>query len=269
MNPSGKVVAITGASSGLGRALALEFAQAGAHVALLGRDAATLESIAAELRGRGTRAETFPHDLLAPGVRAGELVHAVEEKLGPLAILVSNAGGATSGLFTDIPDEEFRSSIEANLIGSAVLIRAAARAMLPRGDGSIVIISSGVALRAIPGYSPYCAAKAGLSALADSLRVELGDAGIRVVTVYPGRMATALDARVRHFGAPWPAAPGQGADARHIASRVVAGVRRDAASVVVRGPAWIAWWLHRFSPRLVDRILARRFRVLRERSRQP
>ena len=256
----GKVVLITGASGGFGGALAREFARARSRIALCGRDRNKLDSLAEELRSDGAMAEAFVHDLCdLEGAPA--LVETVESRLGPVAVLINNAGGATTGLVADIPVAEFIEALRSNLLGAIALTKAALPRMLERKDGSIVFISSGAALRALPAYAPYSAAKAGLSAFADSLRAELRGCGVTVITIYPGKLATQFDQRSRRYGEPLAAPRGGGSLPARIAKRVLRAVRNDKSIVMIRGAAWAAAWLGRLAPALVDRILAGRAKM--------
>lgn len=266
MSLAGKIVLLTGASSGLGRALASAFAGAGCRVAAVGRNEAALAALAAELRARGAVVEPFTHDLHRFD-GAAELVAQVESRIGPVAILVNNAGAGVSGTVADVPMAEFLGALESNLLGAIALSKAVLPGMLGRKDGALAFVSSGVALRALPGYAPYSAAKAALSAFADSLRVELAGSGISVTTVYPGKLVTPFQRRSRHFGQPF-ASPGGGALPERIAARILDAVEKRKPFVTVRGAAWLAAWLDMLAPGLVDRVLAARFDNMRRTTRR-
>ncbi len=259
MNLAGRVVLITGGSAGLGAALARAFGRAGCRVAVAGRHAARTEAVAAGLCREGCDAQAFLSDLRNADAAAA-LADDVTRRMGPIAILVNNAGFVTAGLVSDVPLVAFRHSLAVNLLAPVTLIQAVLPSMLRAREGAIVMVSSGVALRALPGEAPYSAAKAALSALADSLRVELRGTGVSVTTVYPGRLATEINANAERYGDGATAPDPGGAAPERVARRIVAAVKHGDAYVIRRGPAWLAWWLHRFVPGLVDRVLAARFR---------
>jgi short-subunit dehydrogenase len=153
----GKRVLITGASRGIGRALAVGFADAGAHVALVARDGAALESLAAQLGG-----SAHPADLLDPE-QLGRLVHRVEDSIGAIDVLVNNAGLAHSGVHWDLTAEQLEATVRLNLTVPLELCRQAVPRMLRRGGGHLVNVASLAALAAVPGMTAYAATKAGLA----------------------------------------------------------------------------------------------------------
>ena len=175
-------IAITGASSGIGEALAREWSAAGAKVTLVARRKALLEKLAGELPGPKN---VFAHDLADPA-RATEWLAPAEAALGPIDVLVNNAGvqvvEATSLLDADKADLQLR----VNLLSPLRLLRAVLPAMLARGAGTIVNVASVAALAPTPGMTWYSASKGGLAAASEGLRGELRGSGVNVVTVYPG-----------------------------------------------------------------------------------
>jgi 3-oxoacyl-[acyl-carrier protein] reductase len=179
----GKTALVTGASRGIGRAIAAELAAAGASVVLGyrgGKDEA--ESLAAEIGGRAVGADVSDPD------QARGLV----EQAGDLDFLVNNAGVTRDGLLARMPDEDWRTVLETNLSAMFYTCRAAARGMMKRRSGAIVNVSSIVGLRGNPGQVNYGAAKAGIVGLTKSLARELGGRGVRANVVAPGYVKTAL-----------------------------------------------------------------------------
>jgi len=156
-----KVVVITGASSGIGRATARRFAAPGVSLALVARDRAGLEAAAAEVRRAGAEALILPAD-----VADAEAVEAVavsaEEALGPLDIWINVAMTTVFAFFEDVEPDEFRRATEVTYLGSVWGMRAALRHMGPRDRGTIVQVGSAMAYRGIPLQAPYCGAKHGL-----------------------------------------------------------------------------------------------------------
>ena len=182
---AGRTALVTGAARGLGRAIALALAEAGADVALGLRDRARDEGLADEIRALGRRALPLQMDV----TRLDEVEAAVEatvEELGSLDLLVNNAGGGV-GLIPaeDVSVADFDRAFDANLRGTFFACRAAFAPMRERGFGRIVNVSSQAALVALPGESVYCAAKAAVSHLTRCIAVEWGRYGIAVNAVAP------------------------------------------------------------------------------------
>ncbi len=185
---SGKRALVTGASGGMGAAIARTLHAAGASLALSGTRRDALDSLAAEL---GDRAKVFPCDLSSPAdVEA--LVPAVESGLGDVDILVNNAGLAKDGLAIRMSDADWDAVLAVNLTAAFRLSRAALRGMIKRRAGRIVSITSVVAATGNPGQANYIASKAGLAGMTKSLAHEVGSRGITVNCVAPGFIATAM-----------------------------------------------------------------------------
>jgi 3-oxoacyl-[acyl-carrier protein] reductase len=179
----GKTALVTGASRGIGRAIALELAQAGASVVVGYRSGAEeAEAVAQEAGGRALQADVSDPD------QARRLV----EESGDIDLLVNNAGVTRDGLLARMPDDDWRSVLETNLGGMFYTCRAAARGMMKRRAGSIVNVSSIVGVRGNPGQTNYAAAKAGMIGFTKSLARELGPRGVRANVVAPGYVKTAL-----------------------------------------------------------------------------
>jgi 3-oxoacyl-[acyl-carrier protein] reductase len=179
----GKTALVTGASRGIGKAIALELASAGASVTVGYRGSREeAEAVANEVGGRAVRAD----------VSEADEARALVEQAGNLDLLVNNAGVTRDGLLARMPDEDWRTVIETNLSGMFFTCRAAARGMMKRRAGSIVNVSSIVGLRGNPGQTNYAAAKAGIVGFTKALARELGVRGVRANVVAPGYVKTAL-----------------------------------------------------------------------------
>lgn len=187
---SERVVLITGGTRGIGRACAKGFAAAGAKVAICGRDAASAEAAANEIADEtsGT-VKGFGCDISEPG-QADTLIESVTDALGPITILVNNAGVTRDGLIMRMKDDDWRQVFQTNLDGAFFVSRAAVRGMMKQRYGRIVNISSIVGLRGQAGQSNYAAAKAGLVGFAKSLAQELASRNITVNVVAPGYIET-------------------------------------------------------------------------------
>jgi len=169
---SGQVVVITGASAGVGRATACEFAKHGGKVALLARGRAGLQAALREVEELGGEALVIPTDV-ADYQAVERAADQVVERFGRIDIWVNNAFAGIFSRFTDMSLKEYRRVTDVTYLGQVHGTRAALKHMLPRDTGSIVLIGSALAYRGIPLQSAYCAAKHAIQGFQDSLRVEL------------------------------------------------------------------------------------------------
>jgi NAD(P)-dependent dehydrogenase (short-subunit alcohol dehydrogenase family) len=181
----GRTALVTGAARGLGRAIALALAEAGADVALGLRDASRDDGLADQIRTLGRRVLSLQMDV----TRLGEVEAAVSTtvaELGSLDLLVNNAGGGAGHVLAEqVSVADFDRTVDVNLKGTFFACRLAFEPMRERGFGRIVNVSSQAALVALPGESVYCTAKAGVSHLTRCLAVEWGRHGINVNAVAP------------------------------------------------------------------------------------
>ncbi len=187
---TGKVALVTGSTRGIGHAIALTLAECGARVAIVGRDAAKAEDVAAQIGGG---ALGFGCDVSVPG-EVTALVAAVEERCGSLDILVNNAGITRDNLMLRIKDEDWDAVINANLRSAFVATRAASRGMMKRRWGRIINITSVVGLMGNKGQTNYAASKAGLIGLTKSVARELASRNILCNAVAPGFIETDMTA---------------------------------------------------------------------------
>jgi NADP-dependent 3-hydroxy acid dehydrogenase YdfG len=187
---TGKTAVVTGASSGIGRAVALRLGEAGAHVFAAGRRAEALAGTVEAVAGAGGTATAVAADLRDPGAVQGLTDRAVAGT-GRLDVMVNNAGVSFRGPLTDGDPEAWREMLEVNVLALAVGSQAAVRAMRACGaQGHIVNVSSSASRLETPGF--YGATKTAVNAITASLRRELENDTIRVVTVIPGPTATNL-----------------------------------------------------------------------------
>ncbi|MEV5553540.1 SDR family NAD(P)-dependent oxidoreductase [Nonomuraea wenchangensis] len=189
---NGKQALVTGASKGIGRAIALAYAAAGADVALVSRSADALAEVAKEIEALGRRAVVLPADLTDRDA-AASMVAAAIDGLGHLDIVVNNAGGSNFMVeFKDLRLSGWDKLMRLNLDSAMVVCHAVAPHLLERGSGSVINVASVAALGA-PFLAPYAAAKAGLVALTKTLALEWARAGVRVNALCPGWTATELN----------------------------------------------------------------------------
>ena len=192
---TGKVALVTGASRGLGYAMAEGLAEHGARVVLNGRDAATLEAKAAQLRRQGLQAEIAAFDV-ADGAAVAAGVAQVAQRHGRLDVLVNNAGIQHRVPVVEWTDEDFDRVIATNLSACFRMSREAAKVMLAQGSGSIVNTGSVVSILGRPTIHAYVAAKAGLHGLTRSMAAELARHGVRVNAIGPGYFATEMNQKL-------------------------------------------------------------------------
>jgi short-subunit dehydrogenase len=229
MELQGARALLTGATGGLGRAIAEGLAGKGATVLLSGRKAEALEELAAGLPG-GPHA-VFPSDLAEPGAAAALAAEA--SAAGAVDVLVANAGLPGTGWLPDIGEEQIEGTLRVNLEAPMILARALAPAMVERGAGSLVFVASLSGKAASPRSSLYNATKFGLRGFAFGLRTDLGPRGVGVSVVSPGFVRDA--GMFAKSGAKPP--PGLGTSTpEEVAAAVLKAIRSNRAEIVVAPP---------------------------------
>jgi NADP-dependent 3-hydroxy acid dehydrogenase YdfG len=193
---SGRVVAVTGASSGIGEATALACARAGAAVALAARRTDRIEALAQRIEAEGGRAVAIATDV-SDEAQARAFVEGAHRELGRLDVLVNNAGVMLLGPIVDAPTDEWRRMIDANLYGVLYCTHAALPIMLEQGSGHVVNVSSVAGRVARAGSGVYNLTKWGVGAFSESLRQEVTTRHVRVSLVEPGAVATELTDHLR------------------------------------------------------------------------
>lgn len=224
-------VVITGASSGIGDSLAREFAQnfAGASLTLVARRRELLEKLAADLK---VKTRVVAADLSDPA-QATSWLAAAEAELGPVDVLINNAGVQIVAPTVEIPYDEMRRLLEVDLMTPLALIRAVLPAMVARKSGTIVNIASLAGLAPTPGMTAYNAAKGGLGAASESLRGEIRKSGVNVVTVYPGPVKTPMgDAGYAAYPPTWGPRILPSGTSPVLARRVRRAVERRGARII-------------------------------------
>ncbi len=248
---SAKHVLITGASSGIGRALALRYAQDGARLTLLGRDAARLEAVAQACRARGAAAETFIADVQDCAAMADAVRQALAT--APLDIVIANAGVATGlspGQILE-PSQSVRAAFAINVTGVFNTVEPAILPMTKRGAGVIAMVGSMAGVRGLPFSPAYCAAKAAVHVYAESLRGVLTPLGVDVSLIVPGFVKTPMSARTKSWQ------PGAISDTE-AAEIIVRGLARRKTVIAFPLFMWVALRFFTFlPPRLVDAVMVR------------
>lgn len=260
----GQIVIVTGASAGIGKALALQLARQGAKVAIAARRAERLEQVAAEGRALGAAVLAVPTDVSAEA-QCKALVEKTVAAFGRLDMLINNAGLAASALFDEFPDLSlFRHTLEVNFYG-AVNCTYYALPYLKQTRGRLVAISSMGGKAAIPYNTPYCASKYGLHGFYDSLRMELYPHGVGVTVICPWWVVTEFHAaQLNKDGVPRGAARGQDMyTAKMMSAERCAEITLRAAyqrrREVLLGPGALAVWLKVLAPDLLDWLAVKIF----------
>lgn len=190
-NITGKNAIITGAGRGIGRATAIAFAAEGINVGLVGRTASNLEKVTAELEQYGVKTVFAAADVADKDAVNAAVEHITAE-LGPIDILINNAGIGKFGKFLDLSPEEFKEIVDTNLMGVYYVTHAVLPQMIERQSGEIINISSTAGQKGAPMTSAYSASKFGLMGLTESLMLEVRKHNIRVTALTPSTVATDL-----------------------------------------------------------------------------
>jgi NAD(P)-dependent dehydrogenase (short-subunit alcohol dehydrogenase family) len=257
---AGRTVLVTGAAGGLGRGLALEFAAAGARIVALDRDEAGLDSLRAELEGRGAACLAAPSDV-TDAAACERAVAAGFARFGSLDVLVNNAGMSHRSAFERTDLAVIRQVMEVNFFGAVNCTKAALPALVA-ARGHVIAVSS------VAGYTPliartgYAASKHAMHGFFESLRTELAPRGVAVTMVCPSFIATRIDRNalggdggpVRHA----QVTVGRALTTEAAAARIVAAAPDRPRMLFVGRTARQAWWLSRVAPGLYERIMARR-----------
>ena len=253
----GDVVAITGASAGVGRATARAFARRGARIALIARDRDALEDTKAEIESIGGEAMCFPADV-ADDERVFEVADEIERDMGPIAIWVNNAMVTVFSPVSELSPKEIRRVTEVTYLGYVHGTMAALKYMKKRNRGVVVQVGSSLAYRGIPLQAPYCGAKHAIRGFTDALRVELmhEGSGVALTTVHlPAINTPQFDwARAHQDYAPRPVAPVYSAS---VAARAILHAARDPRREYWLGTSTPLTIIgNKIAPGLMDHILS-------------
>jgi len=242
------VAIVTGATRGIGRATARALDQRGALVGAIARSGDELKLLADELdRAVALPADVSDRDALESAISG------FASDAGPVGIAVANAGLTQTMPFVDLDPEKADEIIRVNLLGTMNTVRAVLPAMLDRGRGHLVAVSSGAGLRAFPWAAVYGASKAGQKAFAEALRHELSGSGVSLTTVYPGEVKTSLHAHELERMPDWYR-PSDAIPPEVVAEAIVHAVLEDRREVHVPGQVRLLG-LNDIAPGLVDRLL--------------
>ncbi|WP_044195383.1 SDR family oxidoreductase [Hyalangium minutum] len=253
----GRVVLITGASSGIGRAAALAYAAQGAHVVLAARREELLKELARELEGRGAQALAVRCDI-TQAADVERLAREAEAHFGAVDVLINNAGIGLFGPVEALSEEQLRQVFELNFFALVRVTQAVLPLLRKRPGGQIVNVSSVLGHRGLPLLGGYCAAKAAVNALTESLRAELAAEGLSVLLVSPGFTETEFrQTRLHAQGWQQNAPPLKQMSAEEVAAAMVKASRRHRRDTVLTLPGRLMVLANRLVPGLFD-VAARR-----------
>src|SRR2546423_4314553 len=253
-----ETVVVTGASAGIGRAIARRFGRDGAQVGLLARGEEGLEAARREIEAEGGRALVVPTDV-SDHAAVESAADTVERELGEIDIWVNNAMTTVFSFFEDVEPDEFERATAVTYLGSVWGTRAALRRMLPRDRGTVVQVGSAMAYRGIPLQAPYCGAKHAMKGFTESIRTELRAKGSKVhvgMVQLPGLNTPQFEhCRNKMPNHPQPVKP---IFQPEVAARGVAeAIRKRRRESFVGFPTWYTIWGNKLAPWLAERYLAK------------
>jgi len=253
----GAVVAITGASAGIGREAALAFAREGCRVAVCARRVDRLEALSDAIHVMGGECLVLAADV-AEEPQARRFVEATVERFGRLDVLVNNAGYGVRGRVEDTPAEDYERLMRVNFLGTVHGCRAALPILRRQGRGVIINVSSIVGHRSLPGGAAYAATKAAQISLTESLRAELRGSGVHACSVHPIGTATEfaeVASRMSGGRVGGPLGPQQ--TAADVARAIVRAARRPRPEIYPYRLSRAVTWVNALFPGLMDRVWAR------------
>jgi short-subunit dehydrogenase len=256
---TGLRVLITGASQGIGRALAIEAVNRGLRVLVSARSTELLNTLAEEVRKGGKSIEIVQADIATPEGREA-MVQAAESKLGGLDVLINNAGIGATGHFAESSPEALRQIIETNFFGTVETTRSFLPLLKEGKTPALVNISSILGKRAIPGRSLYSASKFALEGWTQAVRAEFVRFGIDVLTVNPGLTATNFSQNMLEKKAHLSMDHMRGMTSEEVASAILNALARGKRTTNLTFQGKMLLFANRFLPGLVDRITKKKVR---------
>jgi 3-oxoacyl-[acyl-carrier protein] reductase len=249
MDIQGKTVLITGASRGIGRAIAIELAKQGAkRLLLVARDRQRLAEVATEIEPLGVEVVTLALDLAQP-VEVNITIAKAWRDCGPIHLLVNCAGVAHQAPFLQAQLPKVQEEIAINLMGMYTLTRLVARRMAAQREGAIVNVSSLMGKVAAPTMASYSATKFAILGFTQALRGELAAHNIRVIALLPSLTDTDMVRNLQWFRWVVPTTP------EKVAEALVTGLRRESPEILVGWQSHLAVWCNRLAPWLLEKIL--------------
>jgi short-subunit dehydrogenase len=260
---TGKRAILTGASGGIGRAMAMEMAKAGVRLALASRNADALNAVASDVRTGGGEAVVVSFDVTKPEDRV-RLVSTAVEKLGGLDLLVNNAGIGSWGHFSSSTPEIMRQVMEVNFFGPIELTRLAVPHLMKGTEPAVVNVTSMCGRKGMPAWPEYSASKFALVGMSEAWRGEFARFDVDVITVVPGMTDSGFQNNWLRTDGKADLRFEEGMTPADVAAGVVDAVRRNRREVVLGREARRLLRFNRFFPRLTNWLIARKVRKLYE-----
>jgi short-subunit dehydrogenase len=258
---SGRRVLITGASSGIGRALAVQLAEAGARLVVAARSVDKLQELAGSLTALGAEVHAVPADVTQAADRA-LLFAAVQTDLGGLDVLINNAGVASWAHFAESSEAILRQVMEVNFFAPAELIRLAIPTLTQGQQPAIVNVSSMCGRRAMPGWSEYSASKFALCGLTEALRAELVRYAIDILLIVPGLTQSDFPKNLLQARGRARIEFDKGMPPDQVAAGILQSLRKNKTETVMGSEARWMLRFNKFFPRLTDWLLARKIKQM-------
>jgi len=254
-NLQGSLVLITGASTGIGRAAACEFVRKGARVIAVARSAEGLDSLSSELGGP-PKLVPLPADV-TDATAMESMAALVLDEHGAPDVVVANAGIGLDAVFVETSDDDLRALLDVNVLGVVRTVRPFLPAMIERGSGRILFISSVVGKRGIPHYSGYAASKFALHGMADALNVELQGTGVSLGLVCPTSTKSEFQERIMSRGERQKRVRPGAQTAEHVARVIAKMARTRRREIVLSAEARFMVMVDTLAPKFVDYLLSR------------
>jgi short-subunit dehydrogenase len=258
---TGKRAILTGASGGIGAALAKAFAAAGVRVALAARSAGKLNTLAADLKAAGADAIAIPTDVTKPDDRR-RLVETAVNTFGGLDLLVNNAGVGSWGHFADSSEEICRTVMEVNFFGPVELTRLAMPHLTRGIQPAVVNVTSMCGRKGMPAWPEYSASKFALVGMSEAWRGEFARFDVGVLTIVPGMTDSGFQNNWLRTDGKADLRFAEGMTPEYLAGKIVAAVRKNRTETVVGSEARRLLRFNRFFPRLTNWLIARRVKRL-------
>ncbi|MFT8316924.1 MAG: SDR family oxidoreductase [Sporolactobacillus sp.] len=250
---SGKLIVITGASSGVGYAAAHLFAERGSRVILLARNASRLADLEREIRRKRQQAASFVLDV-TDGAAVSRIFSQIMREFGIPDLLINCAGIGIFQSFDEMDRQVMDKMVAVNFVGLMACTRAVLPAMLARGRGHLVNIASIAGKLATPKAAVYAATKHAVMGFSDGLRLEIADQGVRVTVINPGPIRTPFMKRADPEGDYAKHAGRYMLSAEKVAAAIVRAVEKNKREVNMPWYMGLGAWLHQLAPRLFERI---------------
>ena len=249
MKVQGKTALVTGASRGIGRAIALELAQQGVkRLLLVARDATRLAEVATEIEALGVEVAILPLDLTQL-IEVNIAIAQAWRDYGPIHLLINCAGVAHQVPFLKSRLPNVQQEIAINIVGMYAMTRLVARRMATQGEGTIVNVSSLMGKVAAPTMATYSATKFAILGFTQALRGELAQHNIRVIALLPSLTDTDMVRDLQWFKWVLPTTP------QKVAQAMIAGLEKESAEILVGWQSHVALWCNRVAPWLLERVL--------------